>query len=232
MKNKILKLAQFCINQNKKLVEKKLVIQSFGNVSVRYDVNHFLIKPSGVNLDKINPKDIPLIDIKSGKKVSGKLKPSMDTATHLEIYKKYKYIKSVTHTHSEYATAWAQASRSIPLIGTTHADYWEKEIPIIKFINKKDINKDYELFTGKMIIENIVKKKIDAYKCPGVLVAGHGPFTWGKEFDSSVLNAEILEFIAKTTYISFQLKIKKRLPKYISNKHFVRKHGKDAYYGQ
>jgi len=232
MKNKILKLAKFCIKQNKELVEKKLVIQSFGNVSVRYDANHFLIKPSGVNLNKIKPSDVPLISIKSGKKVLGKLKPSMDTATHLEIYKKYKDIKSITHTHSEYATAWAQASKPIPLIGTTHADYWEKEVPIIKFINKKNINKDYELFTGKMIIENLVNKKINAYRCPGVLVAGHGPFTWGKEVDSSVLNAEILEFIAKTTYMSFQLKIKKKLPKHISNKHFVRKHGKDAYYGQ
>ncbi|MDA9643295.1 class II aldolase/adducin family protein [bacterium] len=232
MKNKIFKLAKFCIKQNKELIEKKLVIQSFGNVSVRYDANHFLIKPSGVNLNKIKPSDVPLINIKSGKKVLGKLKPSMDTATHLEIYKKYKDIKSITHTHSEYATAWAQASKPIPLIGTTHADYWEKEVPIIKFINKKNINKDYELFTGKMIIENLVNKKINAYRCPGVLVAGHGPFTWGKEVDSSVLNAEILEFIAKTTYMSFQLKIKKKLPKHISNKHFVRKHGKDAYYGQ
>lgn len=232
MKNKIFKLAKFCIKQNKELIDKKLVIQSFGNVSVRYDANHFLIKPSGVNLNKIKPSDVPLINIKSGKKVLGKLKPSMDTATHLEIYKKYKDIKSITHTHSEYATAWAQASKPIPLIGTTHADYWEKEVPIIKFINKKNINKDYELFTGKMIIENLVNKKINAYRCPGVLVAGHGPFTWGKEVDSSVLNAEILEFIAKTTYMSFQLKIKKKLPKHISNKHFVRKHGKDAYYGQ
>lgn len=232
MKNKIFKLAKFCIKQNKELIDKKLVIQSFGNVSVRYDANHFLIKPSGVNLNKIKPSDVPLINIKSGKKVLGKLKPSMDTATHLEIYKKYKDIKSITHTHSEYATAWAQASKPIPLIGTTHADYWEKEVPIIKFINKKNINKDYELFTGKMIIENLVNKKINVYRCPGVLVAGHGPFTWGKEVDSSVLNAEILEFIAKTTYMSFQLKIKKKLPKHISNKHFVRKHGKDAYYGQ
>ena len=232
MGNYFSKIAKECLKQNKLLVEKKLVIQNFGNVSLRLDNDHFIIKPSGVDLNKINYKDMPLINIRNSKKIKGRLKPSMDTATHLEIYKKYKYINSITHTHSEYATAWAQASRSIPLVGTTHADYWEKEIPVVKFINKEKINKNYELYTGKMIVENLVSKKITAYSCPGVLVSGHGPFTWGKEYSSSVLNAEILEFIAKTTYMSFQLKIKKKLPKHISNKHFVRKHGKNAYYGQ
>ena len=191
-----------------------------------------MIKPSGVNLSDINKFDIPLINIKSEKKISGKLKPSSDTLTHLEIYKKYDKIKSISHTHSMYATVWAQAGKPIPLIGTTHADYWENEIPLVKFIKKKYIDKNYEKYTGKLILEHLKTKKLSAYACPGVIVSGHGPFSWGTENESSVLNSEILEFVAKTTFLSMQLKIKKKLPKYISNKHYQRKHGKKAYYGQ
>jgi len=232
MVKKYLDIANKCISQNKLLVKKKLVIQNFGNVSVRVDKDHFVIKPSGVNLSNINKLDIPLISIKSEKKISGKLKPSSDTLTHLEIYKKYDKIKSISHTHSMYATVWAQAGKPIPLIGTTHADFWKDEIPLVKFIKKKDIDKNYERYTGKLILEHLKKKKLSAYTCPGVIVSGHGPFSWGTEDESSVLNSEILEFVAKTTYLTMQLKIKEKLPKYISNKHYQRKHGKKAYYGQ
>ena len=229
---KSLKLATECIKQNKKLIDKKLVLYNFGNVSIRIDHDHFVIKPSGANIYNLKPSDIPVINIKSGKKIRGKLKPSTDTPTHLEIYKFYKDIKSISHTHSTYATVWAQSSKPIPLIGTTHADYWKNEIPVVKFLSSKEIKDGYEKNTGKLIIKTLKKKKLDAYTCPGVIVAGHGPFTWGKEISSSVTNAEILEFVAQTTFQSFLLKVKKKLPKYISKKHYKRKHGKKAYYGQ
>ena len=232
MKKNIIKFAELCLKQNKIVVEKNLVIQNFGNVSLRIDNDHFVIKPSGVNLYKINVKDMPVVNIKKRKKIFGKLKPSSDTETHLEIYKKYKNIKSVTHTHSTYATGWAQTGKSIPLLGTTHADFWEKDIPNVKFLTKNKVVNDYEKNTGKIIIETLNKLKLNAYNCSGVLVMGHGPFVWSDKIDGSIKNAEALEFIAKLAFISNQLKIKKKLPRYISNKHYYRKHGKKAYYGQ
>jgi L-ribulose-5-phosphate 4-epimerase len=227
-----LKIAAECILQNKELIKKKLVIHNFGNVSLRIDKEHFVIKPSGAKLAKLKPQDMPIINIKSGKKVKGNLRPSTDTPTHLEIYKKFNNINSIAHNHSIYATAWAQSSKSIPLIGTTHADYWKNEVPIVEFLSLKDLKQDYEKNTGKLILKTLDRKKLNAYTCPGVIVAGHGPFTWGSENSSAVINAEILEFVAQTTFQSFLLKIKKKLPKYISRKHYQRKHGKKAYYGQ
>jgi L-ribulose-5-phosphate 4-epimerase len=231
MKKKI-NFNQKCLEQNKLLVKKKLVMHSFGNVSLRIDDNYFVIKPSGVDLQRTNNSEFPIININTGKVVKGKLKPSSDTPTHLEIYKKFLKIKSISHTHSLYATAWAQSGKAIPLIGTTHADYWQDDIPLVKFISKKNLNKNYEQYTGKLIIDKLRKLRIDAYSCPGVIVSGHGPFTWGVNENSAVLNSEILEFIAKTAYLSNQIKVKSILPKYISKKHFERKHGKKAYYGQ
>lgn len=227
-----LKIAAECILQNKELIKKKLVIHNFGNVSLRIDKEHFVIKPSGAKLAKLKPQDMPIINIKSGKKVKGNLRPSTDTPTHLEIYKKFNNINSIAHNHSIYATAWAQSSKSIPLMGTTHADYWKNEVPIVEFLSLKDLKQDYEKNTGKLILKTLDRKKLNAYTCPGVIVAGHGPFTWGSENSSAVINAEILEFVAQTTFQSFLLKIKKKLPKYISRKHYQRKHGKKAYYGQ
>ena len=229
---KISKFAKKCIDENIKLIKKKLVIHNFGNVSIRIDKNHFVIKPSGAQLTKLKPQDMPVINIISGKKVKGNLKPSTDTPTHLEIYKKYKDINSIAHNHSNYATVWAQSSKAIPLIGTTHADYWKDEVPLVNFISLKELDQDYEKNTGKLILKTLKNKNLNPYTCPGVIVAGHGPFTWGTEKNSAVINAEILEFIAQTTFQSFLLKVKKRLPKYISRKHYLRKHGKKAYYGQ
>ncbi len=232
MNKKISNLVAKCIHQNKEIVKKKLVLQNFGNVSIRIDDDHFVIKPSGVDLNKIKISDMPILNIKNHKKIFGKLKPSSDTETHIEIYKKYSKIKSITHTHSTYATGWAQTGKPIPLLGTTHADFWEKEIPIVNFISRKQINKNYEKYTGKLIIETLIKKKLNPYRCPGVLVMGHGPFTWSTELEGSTKNAEALEFVAKLAFISSQLKIKNKIPTYIANKHFKRKHGKKAYYGQ
>ena len=232
MKKSFSKVAKECLKQNRLLVEKKLIIQNFGNVSLRLDNDHFIIKPSGVNLYKIKVEDMPVVNLRKRSKIFGKLKPSSDTETHLEIYKKYKNIKSVTHTHSTYATGWAQTGKSIPLLGTTHADFWEKDIPNVKFLTKNKVVNDYEKNTGKIIIETLNKLKLNAYNCSGVLVMGHGPFVWSDKIDGSIKNAEALEFIAKLAFISNQLKIKKKLPRYISNKHYYRKHGKKAYYGQ
>ena len=230
--NKNLKIAAECIKQNRLLSKKKLVIHNFGNVSIRLDNDHFIIKPSGANLSSLRNIDMPVIKISSQKKIAGNLKPSTDTPTHLEIYKRFKNIKSIAHNHSTYATAWAQSAKPIPLIGTTHADYWKNEIPIIDYLKFKDLKKDYEKNTGKLILKTLNSKQLSPYTCPGVIVAGHGPFTWGEDIESSVINAEILEFIAKTTCLSILMKIKKKLPKYISLTHHKRKHGKKAYYGQ
>ncbi len=232
MKKKYLRLAKNCLEQNIHLVKKKLVIQNFGNVSLRYDRNHFIIKPSGVDLNKTKPIDLPLINITTGKKIYGKMKPSTDTNTHLEIYREYKKIKSITHTHSTYATGWAQTGKPIPLLGTTHADYWENEIPNVKFLSKKKVINEYEKNTGKIIIETLEKLKLNAYNCAGILVMGHGPFVWSENINGSINNAEAIEFISKLAYITTNLKIKKKLPSYISKKHYYRKHGKKAYYGQ
>ncbi len=230
--NRFLKVSLECIRQNKLLFEKKLVLQNFGNVSLRFDKDHFIIKPSGANLDLLEPKDMPVIKISTQKKISGRLKPSTDTATHLEIYKKYDDLYSICHNHSVYATGWAQSSKPIPLLGTTHADYWKTDIPIVDYLSSKLIKKNYEKYTGKLILKTLKFKKLTPYDCPGVIVSGHGPFTWGKNFNSSVINAEIMEFIAKTSFISTIIKVKNKLPKYISQKHYNRKHGKKSYYGQ
>lgn len=230
--NKSLKLALECIRQNKLLVTKKLVIGNFGNVSLRIDKDHFIIKPSGTNLASLKTSDMPIIKISSNQKISGNLKPSTDTPTHLEIYKKYSDINSITHNHSTYATVWAQCAKAIPLLGTTHADYWKNEVPIVDYLKLKYVQSNYEKNTGKSILRTLHLKKLTAYTCPGVIVAGHGPFTWGERFESSVINAEILEYVAKTTYLSSLIKIKKKIPKYISQIHYQRKHGKKAYYGQ
>ena len=225
-------LRKKCLEQNRLLVKKKLIIHNFGNVSLRLDKDHFTIKPSGIDLRNVKSSDFPVINLRTKKVIKGKLRPSSDTPTHLEIYKSFSKIKSITHTHSPYAITWAQSGRPIPLVGTTHADYWSSEIPIVNFISQKKLNNGYEKNTGKLILSTLKKKKIDPYKCPGILVAGHGPFTWGTEIKSSIINAEILEFIAKTTFNSLLIKIKKKLPRYISKKHFERKHGKSSYYGQ
>ena len=230
--NRFSKLAIECIRQNRLLVKKKLVLQNFGNVSLRFDKDHFIIKPSGANLNLLKPEDIPVIKISSQKKISGRLKPSTDTPTHLEIYKKYVDIKSICHNHSIYATGWAQTSKPIPLLGTTHADYWKGDIPVVGYLDSKQIKNNYEKNTGKLILETLKAKKLTPYDCPGVIVSGHGPFTWGKNFNSSVNFAEIMEFIAKSSFISTSINVKSKLPKYISKKHYNRKHGKKSYYGQ
>ena len=226
------KIIKLCIEQNKLLNKKKLTIQTFSNVSIRLNREYFVIKPSGMPPEKIEINKCPVIRISDGKKVRGSYNPSTDTPTHQEIYKRFSQIKSIAHTHSKYATSWAQTGKSIPIYGTTHADYWKTEIPVTNFITKQDLKKNYEANTGLLIIKTLSKKKLNPNNCPGVIVSGHGGFTWGKSYESAVKMSELMEFIAELAYFTEQIKVKKRIPKYICEKHFERKFGKKSYYGQ
>ena len=220
-----------CIDQNIYLYNKKLVINNFGNVSIRIDDNHIAIKPSGIVPIDIKIRDVPIIRISDSKQMQGSKKPSVDTPTHIEIYKVSKSIHSIVHTHSTYATSWAQTGKSIPVFGTTHADYWLNEIPNVEFLNKDKVKENYEKNTG-LLISRFLKKLNSPFFCPGVILSGHGVFTWGKDHKEALDVAEVLEFIAKTAFITKQLGISKKIPKHIVKKHFFRKHGLKAYYGQ
>ncbi len=225
------RIKKICYKSNQDLIKKKLVIQSFGNVSVR-SKNAILIKPSGVNLSTIDFKSMVPVNILD-KKYKGSLKPSSDTPTHIELYKKYKTIQSVVHTHSPYATSWAQAGSAIPCFGTTHADFWDNKIPITRKLKKKEIETDYEKNTGLVIIETLTKLKTTPLKCPGILVKSHGLFTWGESPRDAIKNAEAIEIIAKMAFNSLMINPDiKPVNKYLHNKHFYRKHGENKYYGQ
>lgn len=228
------KLNQFrkkCHEINLKLSRSTLQFQTFGNVSQRIDKDYYVIKPSGVNLEKTKFNLYPVIKISSNKVVEGKLKPSTDTPTHTEIYKMSENIKGITHAHSKYVTAWSQSLREIPAIGTTHADYWGESIPITKQLSKKNIKINYEKNVGLSIVK-IFKKKHNLDKCPGVLVANHAGFCWGVSAEESYLNFERLEFIANLAYKSLTINKKTSASKNLIERHFNRKNGKQSYYGQ
>ena len=216
---------------NRALVSSGLVIQTWGNVSgINRAEGLIAIKPSGVKYNELTEEDIVIVDL-DGKIVQGNKRPSSDTATHIELYKAFPSIGGITHTHSTYATIFAQACREIPCFGTTHADHFNGPVPLTRFLTKEEIELDYERNTGTVIIERF--RELNPDETPGVLVAGHAPFTWGRNAGDSLNNAEILERIAFMAYGSFQLNGKiKELPSYISQKHFNRKHGPNAYYGQ
>ena len=219
------------LNKNKELILLGLVIDTFGNASAK-DGSSILIKPSGVDLSLISKNDISVVEINSGKLLSGK-SPSSDTPTHLEIYRSFPQLGGITHTHSPYATAWAQTGNSIPCLGTTHADYWRGEIPVTRPMTDQEISGDYEKETGKVIVETINKMCMDPLECPGILVMCHGPFTWGKTIEEAVKNAEMLEYIAKLSWLTYQLN--QSIPAIspsLHSRHFTRKHGPQSYYGQ
>ena len=219
------------LNKNKELILLGLVIDTFGNASAK-DGSSILIKPSGVDLSLISKSDISVVEINSGKLLSGK-SPSSDTPTHLEIYRSFPQLGGITHTHSPYATAWAQTGNSIPCLGTTHADYWRGEIPVTRPMTDQEISGDYEKETGKVIVETINKMCMDPLECPGILVMCHGPFTWGKTIEEAVKNAEMLEYIAKLSWLTHQLNQSiPAIPPSLHSRHFSRKHGPQSYYGQ
>ncbi len=215
---------------NLDLVKNGLVIHTWGNVSERdRETGLIVIKPSGVAYDVMKPSDMVVVDI-NGKVVDGNRKPSTDTPTHLVLYKAYPEINGVVHTHSTYATSWAQAGKPIPPFGTTHADHFFGEVPCTRMLNDQEIASDYEENTGKIIIEKIGSK--DPMSTPSILVNCHGPFSWGKDAENAVYNAVALEEIARMAFYTILLGKSDSVSKSLIDKHYSRKHGKDAYYGQ
>ena len=210
-----------------------LVTFTWGNVSgIDRESGLFVIKPSGVEYDCLTPEDMVVMDL-DGNKVEGKYKPSSDTATHLELYKAFPEIGGVVHTHSSYATSWAQSGRSIPCYGTTHADYIYGEVPCVRCLTKEEIDQDYEKNTGLLIVSEFEKLKKDSAATPVVLCKNHGPFAWGKDAMDAVHNAVVLEEVAKMAFRT-ELICPDVLPapQELQDKHYFRKHGANAYYGQ
>ncbi|MCC8088493.1 MAG: L-ribulose-5-phosphate 4-epimerase [Rikenellaceae bacterium] len=215
---------------NLDLVKHNLVIFTWGNVSaIDREKGLVVIKPSGVSYDDMRPEDMVVIDM-DGNVVEGDLRPSSDTPTHLELYKAFPEIGGVVHTHSTYATAWAQAGLNIPIAGTTHADYFYGDIPCTRDMTKEEIGGDYEKLTGTVIVETFEGK--NPMHTPGVLVKNHGPFSWGKNADDAVHNSVVMEEVGRMAYIAKMLNRDFTMNDHLTNKHFNRKHGANAYYGQ
>jgi len=221
-----------CHVANVSLAKSSLVIHSFGNISSRIDDKYFTIKPSGANLNILKHTDYPIIRISDNKIIKGKLNPSTDTPTHCLLYKKYPEIGGIAHTHSKFATAWSQAKKSIPILGTTHADYSQKNIQVTNPLKKNQIIKNYEKNIGNSIIDCLKKSKIKPLECPGILVANHAPFSFGINANQAFKNAEILEYIAELAYLSLEINSKSKIDINLIKKHFFRKHGPSSYYGQ
>jgi L-ribulose-5-phosphate 4-epimerase len=219
---------------NLDLVRKGLVIETWGNASgVDRARGLMVIKPSGVPYDGMKPKHMVVVSLESGKVVDGNLKPSSDTATHLVLYRAFPKIGGVVHTHSLFATAWAQAQRGLPSYGTTQADYWYGDVPCTRLMKQDEIKTDYEANTGEVIVETFKKLKFDAMQHPAVLVASHGPFTWGSDVADAVHNAGVLEFIAQLASETLKINPKlKPMQSVLLDKHYLRKHGTNATYGQ
>lgn len=218
------------LKANLDLVKNGLVLFTWGNVSARdKETGLVVIKPSGVDYSTMKAEDMVVVDLK-GNVVEGKYRPSSDTPTHLELYKAHREISGIVHTHSTYATAFAQANRSIPAYGTTHADYFYGDIPCARSLESNEMT-DYEKNTGVVINESFKDKDVTAI--PACLVAHHGVFAWGKDANEAVYHATVVEEVAKMATLTEQLNPKaNRLPQYIADKHYSRKHGKNAYYGQ
>ena len=217
---------------NLDLVKHNLVIFTWGNVSaIDREKGLVVIKPSGVSYDTMKASDMVVVDLHSGKVVEGDLNPSSDTPTHLVLYRAFHEIGGVVHTHSTYATAWAQAGRDIPNIGTTHADYFHDDIPCTDDMTA-DQMAEYEYHTGVVIVNRISSGNINPVHTPGVLVKNHGPFSWGKDADQAVYNAVVMEQVAKMAFISLSVNPDTTMNPLLVEKHFSRKHGPNAYYGQ
>lgn len=217
--------------QNLALVEHGLVVLTWGNVSaIERERGLIVIKPSGVSYKHMTAADMVVVDL-NGKTVEGKYRPSSDTPTHLYLYKNFPEAGGIVHTHSTYATGWAQSGRSIPPYGTTHADAFYGAVPCARALTKEEVETDYELNTGKVIVETFLEKDYKAL--PAVLVKNHGPFTWGVSPEKAVENAVTLEAVAQMAVITESGNPKAgEVEKYLLNKHYFRKHGKNAYYGQ
>lgn len=230
-------LKQKVFEANLQLVKYNLVVLTWGNVSaIDRESGLFVIKPSGVPYDTMTADDMVVMDLK-GNKIEGELNPSSDTPTHLELYRQFKDIGGIVHTHSSWACSWAQTGRDIPAYGTTHADYTNGAVPCARGLTQSEVEGEYELNTGKVIVEEFEKRGISPAECPAVLIHRHGPFTWGKDAFKAVENALILEEVAKMAYRTeaisgFADNSNIGIESYLLNKHYQRKHGANAYYGQ
>lgn len=218
---------------NRALVEAGLVVLTFGNASaVDRDAGIVAIKPSGVRALELRPQHVPVLDLGTGAVVSGSLRPSSDTPTHLTLLRALPRAGGVVHTHSPYATAWAQACRDLPCLGTTHADHFRGAVPVTRLLTAAEIGGDYEARTGELILETLVERDLDPGAVPAVLVAAHGPFVWGSSLEDAVENAIALEAAACNAFRALALAEVDEISEALLARHFERKHGTSAYYGQ
>lgn len=218
---------------NLELARRGVVIYTWGNVSgVDRGAGAVVIKPSGVSYDGMTSGDMVVVDLASGERLEGKWKPSSDTATHLALYRAFPEIGGVVHTHSVCAAAFAQAGMDIPALGTTHADYFYGPVPCTRGLTEEEVNGDYEANTGAVIVETVRARGQAPLAVPGVVVRSHGPFAWGKDPAEAVYHAVVLETVADMAWKTLQLNPKAAMPPYILDRHYFRKHGPHAYYGQ
>lgn len=218
---------------NLELVRRGVVIYTWGNVSgIDRENGLVVIKPSGVDYEGMKPQDMVVVDLMTGETVEGKYKPSSDTATHLELYRTFDSIGGIAHTHSINAVAFAQAGLDIPALGTTHADYFYGPIPCTRELSQQEVKESYEVNTGKVIVECIKERGIDPMAVPGILVKNHGPFSCGKDANASVYHAVVIETVAEMSLKTLILNPNAEMKQYVLDKHYLRKHGPDAYYGQ
>ena len=226
-------LRQQVFDANLELPRRGLVLYTWGNVSgIDRERGLVVIKPSGVSYDALTPELLVVVDL-DGRVVEGELNPSSDTKTHLELYRAFENIGGVVHTHSTYAAAWAQAGQDIPCYGTTHADYFYGPVPCARSLTEAEVESDYEGNTGRVIVETFRSRGLDPAAVPGVLCRSHGPFTWGKDPAQAVYHAAVLEQVARMALLTRQLNpCAAPAPQYVQDKHYLRKHGPGAYYGQ
>lgn len=223
---------QVC-DANLELVRRGVVIYTWGNVSgIDREKGLVVIKPSGVDYDDMCAEDMVVVSLETGETVEGKWKPSSDTMTHLELYRAFLQIGGISHTHSINAVAFAQAGIDIPALGTTHADYFYGAIPCTRELTQEEVEQAYEQNTGKVIVECIKKREIDPMAVPGIVVKNHGPFSWGKDAAASVYHAVVMDTVAEMNLKTLLLNQNAKMADYILDKHYMRKHGANAYYGQ
>ena len=226
-------LKQQVCDANLELYRRGIVIYTWGNVSgIDRKTGFMVIKPSGIKYDVMKPEDMVVVDLKTCDTVEGKWKPSSDTKTHLEIYRAFSDIGGIAHTHSINAVAFAQAGLDIPALGTTHADYFCGAIPCTQELTKEEVEEDYEANTGKVIVECIKARGVDPIAVPGIVVKNHGPFSWGKDAVAAVYHAVVMETVAEMDLKTLLLNSQASMKQYILDKHYMRKHGLNAYYGQ
>jgi L-ribulose-5-phosphate 4-epimerase len=227
-------LRERVVAANRALVDAGLVVLTFGNASAAdRNAGVLAIKPSGIAYDTLRPDDVPVIDLESGEVVSGTQRPSSDTPTHLALYRAFNHVGGVVHTHSPFATAWAQAQRDLPCLGTTHADHFHGAVPVTRRLSASEIAGGYEERTGAVILEAFAERGLEPLEMPAALVASHGPFVWAMDVERAVENAVALEAVAASAYRSIVLAAGlESISAELLDKHFSRKHGAAAYYGQ